>query len=187
MSISEALNLYQPQGTGFFSNIYDIKGNNSNLELQFFDFLANSPSGRLEIPFSAPPGVYTARVEKIELYNKSDFLIPFDFPLEIKITVGIPRPIPPSGSGAIGSGSGGSDISLPEVQPAQRARTSGTASKEEIQQAENKTEANAEEKTQTTPFWEIGAVSISILMLILVLYEIMHKISKNIEHKITSG
>lgn len=106
MKISEPLVLYEPAGTGFFSAIYKIQGNNSNLELQFFDFSAGNRLGHLEIPFTAPSGIYSARVERIELYNKSDFLIPFNLPVETRIAIGSSQE--PSGAGgAIGSAGGG--------------------------------------------------------------------------------
>ena len=114
MKISEPLALYEPAGTGFFSAIYRIQGNNSNLELQFFDFSAGNSLGQLSIPFTAPAGVYSAKVERIELYNKSDFLIPFNYPVETRIAIGGSSQEPSGAGGAIGSAGGGA-VFLPSL------------------------------------------------------------------------
>ena len=87
MEFPSSWSLSEPFGTGFFSQIYAVKGNNSQIEFQFFDMSAASTIGELEIPFYAPLGNYSVKLEKIELYNKSDFLIPFNYPLEIRVAI----------------------------------------------------------------------------------------------------
>jgi len=184
MNVSEPLVLYQPQGTDFFSNIYEIKGNNSDLELQFFSFAANSFTGRLEIPFSAGAGIYIARIEKIELYNKSDYLIPFDYPLETIIAVSPPTPPQQSGE-EIGSGAGGVTI-FPSTQPPTYPSTgsSGTGKKPEEKitnvTVTNKTEEQKKEEAkiplpQIIIIFTLGAGILVILWLLI--SEVLHKIT----------
>jgi len=88
MEIPSVWNLSAPEGAGFFSNIYAVKRNASKTEFQFFELVANNSLGELEIPFYAPAGAYSVKIVKIGLYNKSDFLIPFSYPLEIQVVIG---------------------------------------------------------------------------------------------------
>jgi hypothetical protein len=186
MKTAEALTLYKPTGTGFLSSIYAIKGTNSDMEIQFFDPIANKQLGQLEIPFTCQAGTYTFQITKIEFYNKSDYLIPFNQPLQTRITITPPAPQPPSdgGGGTIGSKAGGETITEPEATPATvgEAGTSGAGAGgtgnagTTVTGSQQKTNQTAEEKTNVLPpILPIAGFSIAIAVVLgIILYEILH-------------
>lgn len=197
MKTAETLTLYKPTGTGFLSNIYAIKGINSNLEMQFFDPIANKQLGQLEIPFTGPAGTYTFQITKIELYNKSDYLIPFNQPLQTKLTIS-PQASQPdqqqgssggSSGGTIGSKAGGETILEPEATPATvgEPSTSGTGAGgtgdlgtgntgTTINNQKKTNQTQSEEESTTIPIFPIAGFSITIAIILgVILYEILHQ------------
>jgi len=178
--IPEALSLYQPEGIGFLNNVYAVKGNNSNLEIQFFDPIATNKLGQLDIPFTGPYGTYTVQITKIEIYNKSDYLIPFNQPLQTRITISPSVSQPPSGGGGgtIGSGAGGATVFEPEVTPA-TSGTSGAGGAEEQQQKISTVNKNQTETTkgQITfpPLVPVASGLLLVIILIYIIYQMMHQ------------